>query len=299
MDNKELFAKFLKSFIAPKLPLLANVKPEDIKDYKSDYYPLDTDSKHADVVKKVSVKDNTLFFVALVEHQSSVNYRMSFRILTYIVFILLEYEKEMEAMLPGITKTKDFKYPPVVPIIFYDGKGEWDAPLNFLDKCEMSSTFHKYIPKYESELINLNKVSDADIMKLKDVLSVFLLLDKRRGVEDAEQFIRSVLGYIQTIDFEPQLRQLVATIAEGLLENAKAPRHIIEKVVDEIVKGRTPTMFEGLLEAFEEKNAQIERAEAEKERAVKKMYAKGQSVEDIADILNLPIERVLDITQNS
>jgi hypothetical protein len=75
-------------------------------------------------------------------------------------------------------------------------------------------------------------------------------------------------------------------------------------------------MFEGLLEAFEEKNAQIERAHealAEKEEAlaekeeekenliigsVKKMYSKGQSVEDIADWLNLPLERVIEITQS-
>jgi DNA-binding NarL/FixJ family response regulator len=176
-------------------------------------------------------------------------------------------------------------------------------------------------------------------MKLKDVLSVFLLLDKRRKVEDAEQFIRSVLGYIQTIDFEPQLSQLVATIAEGLLENANAPRHIIEKVVGEIAKGRTPTMFEGLLEAFEEKNAQIEKAyeekerayeekerayeekerayeekellaqtlaekeevlaekEEEKERAVKRLYAKGLSVKDIAEALDLPSDKVIEITK--
>jgi DNA-directed RNA polymerase specialized sigma subunit len=85
-------------------------------------------------------------------------------------------------------------------------------------------------------------------------------------------------------------------------------------------------MFEGLLEAFEEKNAQIEKAYEEKERAyeekellaqtlaekeevlaekenliigsVKKMYSDGQSAQNIAKWLNLPLERVIEITQS-
>jgi DNA-binding NarL/FixJ family response regulator len=64
-------------------------------------------------------------------------------------------------------------------------------------------------------------------------------------------------------------------------------------------------MFEGLLEAFEEKNARIERAfealaekdealaeKTEKEiSAVKRLYAKGLSVKDIAEVLDLPSDK--------
>jgi hypothetical protein len=79
-------------------------------------------------------------------------------------------------------------------------------------------------------------------------------------------------------------------------------------------------MFEGLLEAFEEKNAQIERVLVEKEEALakkeeekellartlaekevaaaKKMYSDGQSAQNIAKWLNLPIERVIEITKS-
>lgn len=36
-------------------------------------------------------------------------------------FIWEDYEKEMEQKQEGISKRKNFKYPPILPIVFYDG----------------------------------------------------------------------------------------------------------------------------------------------------------------------------------
>jgi predicted transposase/invertase (TIGR01784 family) len=312
LDNPGLFADFIKDFLADKLPILKDVKPENIEDYKKDFYPIDTDSKHADVVKKITVKDNTLFVIALAEHQSSVDHRMSFRLLVYTVFILLEYEKEAEKADRGITKKKGFTYPPVIPIVYYDGKAEWTAPLDFLYKTKRHDLFYKYIPKFEYELIDLNKYGDADIMKFKDGLSAFLLMEKLRDQPDAYEFLKGKLGYIRSLNIDDNIKELLIRIFEGMRDIIKIPPEMMEEVADNIKKGGAQAMFEGLLEAFEEKNAQIERAfealaekdealaekEEEKETAAKKMYSKGQSVEDIADWLNLPLERVIEITRS-
>jgi hypothetical protein len=319
MDNSRLFADFIRDFLADKLPILKDVKPENIEDYKKDFYPVDTDSKHADVVKKITIRDNTLFVIALAEHQSSVDHRMSFRLLVYIVFILIEYEKEAEKADRGITKRKGFTYPPVIPIVYYDGKAEWTAPLDFLYKIKRHDLFHKYIPKFEYELINLNKYGDADIMKFKDGLSAFLLMEKLRGQPDAYEFLKGKLGYIRSLNIDDNIKELMGRIFSGMTEIMKIPPEIIEEVIENISKGGASTMFEGLLEAFEEKNAQIEaknakieaknaqvekafEALAEKERALssaaKKMYAKGLSVKDIAEVLDLPSDKVIEITKS-
>jgi hypothetical protein len=309
MDNSRLFADFIKDFLADKLPVLKDVKPENIEDYKKDFYPVDTDSKHADVVKKITVKDNTLFVIALVEHQSTVDHRMSFRLLVYTTFILLEYEKEAEKAARGITKQKGFTYPPVIPIVYYDGKAEWTAPLDFLYKTKMNDVFHKYIPKFEYELIDLNKYSKEDIISFRDALAFYLLLDKPKSSEDMASLTDDAGEYLKLLGIPDDEKDLFSRIARGMLKKGGVSQELIDEVDEKIKKGGTPAMFEGIVEVFKEQNAQIERAYEEKERAyeekenlivgsVKKMYSDGQSEQNIAKWLNLPLERVIEITKS-
>ncbi len=67
--------------------------------------------------------------------------------LQYIALVLNDYEKECDREKPKASFLKEFKYPPVLPIVFYDGPGNWTAERNFLDKTEFSEVFHKYIPR--------------------------------------------------------------------------------------------------------------------------------------------------------
>jgi DNA-binding NarL/FixJ family response regulator len=198
--------------------------------------------------------------------------------------------------------------------------------LDFLYKTKRHDLFQKYIPKFEYELINLNKYGDADIMKFKDSLSAFLLMEKLRDQPDAYEFLKGKLGYIRSLNIDDNIKELMGRIFIGMTDIMKIPPEIIEAVMDNIRKGGAPTMFEGLLEAFEEKNAQIERAYealaekdealaekdealAEKDEAlaentekeisaVKRLYAKGLSVKDIAEALDLSPDKVVEITQS-
>ncbi len=40
-----------------------------------------------------------------------------------------DYAKTMEKAHPGISKTKGFRYPPVFPIVYYEGTGKWTAAI--------------------------------------------------------------------------------------------------------------------------------------------------------------------------
>ena len=74
------------------------VDPADIEDITERFIPLFTDQKDSDVVKRVNLKGDTPFFViSVVEHESEVNYRSSFKMLQYIALVLNDYEKEVNA----------------------------------------------------------------------------------------------------------------------------------------------------------------------------------------------------------
>ncbi len=49
------------------------------------------------------------FFIALIEHKSSVDYNVSMQILRYMVYIWDDYERREEKRVPGIIASYDFE----------------------------------------------------------------------------------------------------------------------------------------------------------------------------------------------
>ena len=61
------------------------------------------------------------FIISLIEHKSKVDYNVVMQVFRYMTFIWEDYEKEQERQHPGSSRKKEFKYPPILPVVFYDG----------------------------------------------------------------------------------------------------------------------------------------------------------------------------------
>ena len=81
--NHVLCAQFLRGYT--DIDLLKDVQPEDIEDITEHFPWLWQEHRDSDSVKRIRLRDvpgvDTLFVIALIEHQSSVDYDMSFRML--------------------------------------------------------------------------------------------------------------------------------------------------------------------------------------------------------------------------
>jgi hypothetical protein len=140
LGNHQLFTEFLRDFVP--VPLLKEVAPEDIEDITERFLPLFQEHRDSDTVKRINLKNSPpLFVIAIVEHQSTVNYQASFKMLQYITLVLDQYEKELNKAEPGASLKKDFRYPPVLPVIFYDGKEPWTAEKNLKNRVALSEVF--------------------------------------------------------------------------------------------------------------------------------------------------------------
>ena len=159
-----LCAQFLKGYT--DIPLFKEIKPEDIENVSSHFLPLFQESRDSDTVNKIRIGDSEIYLIALIEHQSENDFDMSFRILRYIVFIWTDYAAQQEKLHKGITKSKAFLYPPILPIVYYEGTSTWSAPLNFKDRVFLSDVFGDYIPSFHYLVVPLNKYSKQDLVLL-------------------------------------------------------------------------------------------------------------------------------------
>lgn len=119
LSDSEETRKFINKFLKLEVP----IKENELELYNSSYITTEYKSKEADVVYKK--KNEDIYF--LIEHQSTVDISMPYRIKNYVIEIL------RIAVDKSKIHQKGYKYPLVVPIVLYTGNKKWHAKLKFED----------------------------------------------------------------------------------------------------------------------------------------------------------------------
>ncbi len=185
-DNT-LCSQFLRDYIP--LPYLKDVQPEDIEDVSDRFVPLFAEERNADRVKRVNIRGaNPFFLVSLIEHKTHVDYNVCMQIFRYMVYIWDAYEKEAEQKQTGISKRAGFKYPVVLPIVYYEGAENWTVPADFKSRLQQGEAFGKYVPDFEYYLVPLKQYSNEELLDKADEISLVMLINKLQTPEDVEKF---------------------------------------------------------------------------------------------------------------
>ncbi len=193
-----LCAQFLRDHF--DMPLLKNVQPEDIEDVSERYIPYLGAEFEPDSVQKIRVLDigrekrrgsnEPPFFVSLIEHKSRVDYDVPMQLLRYMVCIWTEYRREMERGREGYTRRKGFRYPMIIPIVYYEGKAAWTAHMHLRDRIGAIGKVREWVPDFRYHLVRIHDYSNQELLQRGDEISLVMLINKIQDTADLEQFIR-------------------------------------------------------------------------------------------------------------
>jgi hypothetical protein len=302
-NEPELFVEFLRDFI--KIDILNDVMPSDIEDITERFLPLFQDSKDSDTVKKINLKgDEPIFIITILEHESQVNFRTSFKMLQYITLVLTDYEKETNKDNSNASSAKDFRYPPVLPIVFFDGTDKWTAETNFINKTKLNEVFHKYIPKFEYELVDLNGYGEQDLVRFGDALSLVMIIDKIKTADGISLLSNISPDYIEKLkqNIPGHLYKLLADVITLLLKRINVPDDEIDNVAEQLYQRRFQEMFTMIEKYDVQETRRIEREKGREEgreenakAIVLEMKRENFSDEVIARITKVPINKIKDI----
>lgn len=238
--DSELFLQFLKNFV--NIPILNEIDVADIEDVSERFLPLISENRDGDTIKRIHLANqNSLFVIGILEHQHKVNHRMSFRMLEYIVYVLLDYEKEHRRE----REHREFKYPPVLPIVFFDGKHRWTAEKNFFHKVYLNGVFEKYIPKFEYLLVNLSEYSQEDLVNKDGALSLILMFDKLTEQEGIASLKNLPADYLKNLQEKTpeNLLEIMRNIVDLLMVRINVPDDERKEMTDMILERRISDMF--------------------------------------------------------
>ena len=239
-----LCAQFLKGYT--DIPLFKEIKPEDIENVSSHFLPLFQESRDSDTVNKIRIGDSEIYLIALIEHQSENDFDMSFRILRYIVFIWTDYAAQQEKLHKGITKSKSFLYPPILPIVYYEGSSTWSASLNFKNRVFLSDVFGDYIPSFNYLVIPLNQYSKQDLIEKNDELSLIFLINQLQSSSEFHDLKDIPKEYTEhlTEDTPDYLLKIIGKVIAVLLHKLNVPDEEVYEVTDQITRRKFSMMFD-------------------------------------------------------
>lgn len=298
--NAELCSQFLRNYM--DMPILKNIKAEDIEDVSERYIPMFTEERNSDTVKRIKISENnTIFFISLIEHKTKVDYNITMQLFRYMVYIWEDYEKEMEKKQKGITKTKDFKYPPILPIVYYEGSERWTAVRNFKDRIFFDRAFEPFTPKFFYKLIQLNDYSVDELVSKNDELSLVMLINR---IQTAKEFkaLNLPKDYLKNLSERStdELLSIIGQVIEVMLRHINVPEEEVVEFTGQVKEKKMGELFE----CFEEYDVQATRREAREEgkdllliRQVCNKLAKGKNITQIIDELETDNNKIEKICQ--
>ena len=275
-SNHVLCAQFLRDYA--DLDILKNVQPEDIEDVTDKYQAYLGIEFETDTVKKIHLpemqKDMPLYMVSLIEHKSDVDYNVCMQLLRYTVCIWDDYAKTMEKAHPGISKTKGFRYPPVFPIVYYEGKRKWTADLNLKDRIEFSEEMEKYIPDFTYQVVSVRQYTNEELSEKHDEMSLVMLINKIQTEEDLSEFRKVSEEMVDSTygNAPDEIKEIYKKILWSLLMKLKVPNEEASNIIGEIGGHGMGYLFENMDEidigALKRNTArEKQRADEEKQRA--------------------------------
>ncbi len=242
--NAQLCSQFLRNYI--DIPLLKNVRAEDIEDVTERYVPMFTEERNSDTVKRIKLpENNTLFFISLIEHKTKVDYNVSMQLLRYMVYIWEDYEKEMERQKKGISRSKDFKYPPILPIVYYEGRGRWSAPRSLQERIVFNKAFEPFTPKFFYKLIELNSYSIGQLAEKNDELSLVMLINRLQSIEEFKK-LNLPNDYFKNLSEHSteEVLGIVAKVTAAMLRHLHLPEEEVEMFTEQVKERKMAVLFE-------------------------------------------------------
>ena len=252
---------------------------DDIEKYEKEFRTGRFYNIEANVVYKI--KDKNVFI--LIEHQSSVDLKMAYRVKCYKNAIVEEAINKKK-----ITE-KNYKIPKVIAIVLYTGRREWQNLLI----SDTEEKMEEYIePENEYTLVDSNKFSREELLEDTLMTSKAMLIEKSKNTEELYQNIEDVIKNQKEKNAlnKIQLEKLVQyELAET--KDEKMIKDFIEKIRN--AKGEDEIMTNASRIINNEMRKQREAGIKEnQEKVIRRLKLMNLSTQQIAKAVELEIKEV-------
>lgn len=279
LSNKEEAVKFINKY----LHLRVKIKKEDIESYKSGYITRIYQNRETDVIYKM--KNRNIFF--LIEHQSTIDITMPYRILNYSVAIMNQ-AVEKEKM-----RRKEYKYPRVIAVVLYTGKRKWKAEVNINNIQESLAGYKGEEEGYK--LVDVNEYSKEELLEDNLMISKAMLMEKSRSKEETIRNVEAITNKI--IEDEEELGEYLLDVMEKYILEKNMGEEISKKVEEIREKRGGKKDMLNVVKVIQEENSALRKEGYVRGvmEVAKNLIKRNMDIKEISEITGLNIRELKEI----
>ncbi|WP_341749242.1 Rpn family recombination-promoting nuclease/putative transposase [Candidatus Tisiphia endosymbiont of Sialis lutaria] len=254
--HDEIFRKSMenpivaKEFLATHLPkdVLALIDSTTVKLEKDSFIEPDLSETISDVLFSVKFNDQDGYIFLLLEHQSTVDKMMAFRLFKYMINICDLYLT---------TNPKAKRLPLIYPLIIYNGKKKYNASLNIWDLFSHPDLARGFWTN-DCQLINVHDIPDKELKKKvwSGILLFFLKHIHERQLLKRWQEISHLLPKLSKITIgHDHIRNLLSYTLTFIEQNDKIE---LEKILkNSLTKEKGEELMPSIAQVWKEEGIQI------------------------------------------
>lgn len=206
LEDKKEMSKFINQYLEPN----EKIQGEELIRFTNSYINAKYQGKEADLVYKL--KEKEVYF--LVEHQSTIDNNMPFRMLNYSICIMQEWSRNRKIR-------KNTKYPTVVPILIYTGSEKWDIPRNFKQKQIGDYVFENYMIDYEFNIVDVNRITEKEFLQNRSMFGYGMLIEKSKNKEELKINLEMIIKKCSKKKHLEELEDIILYLLKDILKKTE------------------------------------------------------------------------------
>jgi hypothetical protein len=144
--------------------LASQIDYKQIKNLNRTFILDDFRKREADLVFEAPFADkdspHEVIIYILIEHQSTIDPTIPFRLLFYMTQIWDMQRREWENKNLSLHQ---WKFYPILPIVFYTGSQRWELPSGIHQLMDLPDSLEKFIPHHETLYLDLKTVKPEEL----------------------------------------------------------------------------------------------------------------------------------------
>lgn len=294
LASEEIFLELLRSFV--DMGWVSQIVPDALTKMDTTYILQDFTEKEADLVYRLKLQEQDIIFYILLELQSTVDFQMPYRLLTYMMGIWRDTLKNID---PKETERKDFRLPSIVPIVLYNSKERWTACRQFRHTLAASELFGEYVVDFKYILIDVNRYEKQTLTALDNFIGSVFKIDQAVNPKEYRNRLLEIGPTLKK--FDAQKFQLFVSWLKMVLNASKLPEEtkrelagILDQSKPEEAEKMVTNMEQTLGRIYEEGKLEgIMAGEIKsKMETARKMLAKNVSEDLIAEFTGLTLDQI-------
>jgi hypothetical protein len=287
MADKNSFLHFMNKYI--EASWIEGVTVEDLEQINTTYIDDEYLKRESDIIYKIESKN--VFFYTLLELQSEPDFSMPFRLLKYIVNLLDDVFKNTDK---NTRVSKSFRLPAIVPIVLYNGEGNWTPVMSFKEYTANYGDFGDNIIDFKYILFDLNRYSEDDILTTHKLLDFVFTLDMKhysRSVCDSDEMLKKLVKLPHKLS-DDDIKEFIQWIKYARF-GGNVDENLLNEAIIAFKKGEVETMSYAMGRAMEKERVVFK--QEGKTELIKMMLDGGKTVDEIIEFTKLTREEIEEL----